>query len=156
MTAMDFDDKLDELFIDLPEPAADVGFSVSALKSGKYLHISGVLPFAEGKVQSQGKAGIEVRLDVARLAARTAGVMVLAIACKELGGSLKKISRVMSIDAQVACAADFKDHLKVVDGASELMNQIFGPFGKHVRAVSGVTSLPKNACVQLSVVFELK
>jgi enamine deaminase RidA (YjgF/YER057c/UK114 family) len=153
---MDFDDKLDELFIDLPEPSESVGFSVSTIRVGKMLFVGGVLPLAEGRVQSQGKVGVEIRLDNARLAARTAGVMTLAIVAKELGGSLSKIKRVVSLDAQVACAADFGDHLKVIDGASELFNQIFGPFGKHVRTVCGVTSLPKNACVQITTVFELK
>lgn len=153
---MNFDDKLEEFFIDLPEPAEDIGFSISAVRTGKYIEIGGVLPFAEGKVQSQGKAGIEVRTDMARLAARTAAVMVLAIAAKELGGSIRKIRQVVSVNVQIACGADYKEHDKVADGASELFNQIFGPFGKHIRTVSGVSSLPKNACVQISVKFELK
>lgn len=153
---MDFDEKLEELFIDLPEPAADMGFAVSAVQVGKNLHVGGVLPFAEGKVQNPGRVGVEVRLDMAKLAARTAAVYVLALVARELGGSLKKVKRIVSVDGYVACGSEFRDHGKVLDGASELFGQIFGPFGKHIRTAVGVSSLPQNACVELSAVFELK
>ena len=153
---MDFDEKLDELFIDLPEPIADVGNSVSCVRVGKFLYVAGVLPFSEGKIQAPGKAGIELRLDMAKLAARTAGVMMLAIVNSELGGTLNKIRRVVKLDGYVASGVDYQNHHKVVDGASELFVQIFGKYGKHVRNSIGVTSLPKNACVELSGIFEVK
>jgi len=153
---MNFDEKLDELFIDLPEPPKDIGFSVSIVQIGKLLHVGGVLPFAEGRIQSPGKVGIEMRLDIARLAARTTAIMMLAIVNRELGGSLKRVRRVVSLDGYVACGADFRDHGKVLDGASELFTQVFGPFGKHIRTAVGVISLPDNACVELSAVFEVK
>ena len=153
---MDFDDKLEELFIDLPEPPPDLGAAVGAATVGKLLHVGGVLPFAEGKVQHQGRAGVEVRLDSAKLAARIAAVMAIAYARRELGGTLAKIRRVVRVEGFVACGADFRDHAKVVDGASELFAQIFGPHGKHVRTAVGVASLPQNACVMLAVTFELK
>lgn len=153
---MNFDDRLNELFIDLPEPPEDIGHTVSIMQVGKLLHVGGVLPLAEGKIQFPGKAGIEVRLDVAKLVARTAAVLLLAIVNRELGGSLKRVRRLVRLDGFVACGADFKEHAKVLDGASELFTQIFGPFGKHVRTAVGVISLPNNACVELSAVFEVK
>lgn len=153
---MDFDEKLAELFIDLPEPSADVGSAVSAVQVGKILYVGGVLPFAEGRIQNPGRVGVEVRLDMAKLAARTAAVYVLAIVAKEQGGSLNKIKRIISLDGYIACGSEFRDHGKVLDGASELIGQIFGPFGKHIRTAVGVSSLPQNACVELSAVFELK
>ena len=153
---MDFDDKLEELFIDLPEPPPDKGAAVGAATVGKLLAVGGVLPFAEGKIQHPGRAGVEVRVDNARLAARFAAVMALALARRELGGSLAKIKRVARVEGFVACGADFRDHAKVIDGAGELFVQVFGPQGKHVRTAVGVASLPQNACVMLAVTFELK
>lgn len=153
---MDFDDKLDELFIDLPEPPADLGPSVAAVTVGKLLIVGGALPLAEGRIQFPGRVGIEVRTDSAKLAARTAAVMALSLARRELGGTLSKIRRIVRVDAFVAAGVDFRDHAKVADGAGELFAQVFGNHGRHVRAVVGVSSLPQQACVELMVTFELK
>lgn len=153
---MDFDGKLKELFIDLPEPPPEVSNAVRAIQVGKSLQVGGILPFAEGRLQYAGRVGVEVKLDQARLAARMAAILVLAIAKRELGGTLNKIRRVIKVDGYVACGADFRDHIKVVDGASELFVQIFGTQGKHIRTAVGAVSLPQNACVEIAVVFELK
>jgi len=153
---MNFDDKVEELFIDMTEPPPEKGASVGAVRSGKYLFVSGVLPYASGRIQYPGRAGVEVRLDVAKLAARAAAVMALSIARQELGGTLNRIKRIVKVEGYVACGADFADHAKVIDGASDLFAQIFGPQGKHVRNVVGVSSLPQNSCVELSVLFEIK
>lgn len=156
MSITSYDERLDELFIDLPEPPADTGHVISALLMGKLLYVGGVLPFAEGRIQHPGRAGIEVRLDNAKQAARLAAVYALAIANRELGGSLDKIRRVVRLDGFVSCGSEFRDHTKVIDGASELFTQIFGAHGKHIRTVAGALSLPQNACVEISVVFEVK
>lgn len=153
---MTFDEKLEELFIDMTEPPVARGSVVGAVKSGKTLSIVGALPFASGRIQSPGRAGVEVRVDAAKLAARAATVMALSYAWKEFGGTLTKIKRVIKVEALIACGADFRDHAKVADGASELLAQIFGPYGKHARSVAGVTSLPQNACISLSIDFEVK
>lgn len=153
---MNFDDKVENLFIDMTEPPPTKGASVGAVKSGKHLFVSGVLPYASGRIMYPGRAGVEVRLDNAKLAARTAAVMALSIARKELGGSLNRIKRIVKLEGYVACGADFADHAKVIDGASDLLSEIFGPYGKHVRNVVGVSSLPQNACVEISILFEIK
>jgi len=153
---MNFDEKLDELFIDLPEPSEDKGNTVQVVRVGKLLYVSGVLPFSEGRIQFPGRVGIEIKLDSARLAARTAAVMTLAIVSHELGGSINKVKRLISMDGYVACGADFIDHSKVLNGAGDLFAQIFGPYGKHVRTSLGITSLPRNACIQLSSIFEIR
>jgi enamine deaminase RidA (YjgF/YER057c/UK114 family) len=152
---MNFDEKIEELFIDMTEPPTERGNIVTAVKSGKQLFISGVLPYASGRIQSPGRAGVEVRVDVAKLAARTAAVMALSYARQELGGTLNKIKRVVRMDAYVACGADFTDHVKVADGASDLFGEIFGKHGRHSRTVVGASSLPQNACVEISVLFEI-
>lgn len=153
---MNYDDKLEELFIDLPEPPTETGSAVAAAQSGKLLYVGGVLPFAEGRIQFPGRVGVEVKLDSAKLAARTAGVLVLAIARKALGGTLNNIRRVVRVDGYVAASGDFRDHGKAIEGAGELFAQIFGLNGKHVRNAIGCASLPQNACIELSVIFEVK
>ena len=153
---MTFDDKLEELFIDLPEPPADVGNALGAVRIGKMIYVAGALPLASGRIQYPGRVGIEVRIDNARLAARTAGMLALALVRRELGDTLNRVRRVVRVEGYVACGADFADHAKVVDGASEFFVQVFGPFGKHVRTAVGVASLPRNACVAISAVFEVK
>lgn len=153
---MNYDAKLEEIFIDLPIPPQEKGNSVWAVISGKMLYVGGALPLAEGKIQYPGRVGIEVKLDSARLAARTAGVMALAIARQALGGSLNNIRRVVRVDGFVASGADFHDQAKVIDGAGELFAQVFGANGKHVRNAVGCISLPQNSCVELSVMFEVK
>lgn len=153
---MDFDEKLHELYIDLPEPPTEPSGQLWALQVGKLLHVAGALPFSEGRIQHPGRAGIDNKLDTARLTARLAAIQALAMANKELGGSLLKIRRIVRVDGYVACGADFRDHGKVIEGASDLFLQVFGPFGKHVRNAVGAISLPGNACVQLAITFELK
>ncbi|MFA5810991.1 MAG: RidA family protein [bacterium] len=153
---MNYDDKLEELFIDLPEPAAELGSAVGAVAVGKTLYVGGALPLSEGRIQYPGRAGVEVKTDNAKMAARLAGVMTLAIARQALGGSLNSIRRVIRVDGFVAAGVDFREHAKVVDGAGELFAQIFGANGKHVRNAIGCASLPQNACVELSVMFEVK
>lgn len=152
---MTFDDRLYELYIDLPEPPAAEKTTVHAVRAGKLLFVAGVLPRSEGKMM-KGRAGVEVSLDKAKLAARAALVNAFGIMVAELGGSLGKIRRIVKLSGAVACGADFKDQFKVFDGASELIKDVFGSQGKHVREVVGASSLPEGATVELSIVVELK
>ncbi len=153
---MDFDDKLAELFIDLPEPPTESGNSVWAVQTGKLLYVGGCLPFSEGRIQHPGRVGVELKVDTAKLAARIAAIQILAAANRALGGTLNKIRRIVRIDGDIACSAEFRDHGKVIEGAGELFAQIFGAYAKHIRHAVGVMSLPQNACVQLTVLFEVK
>lgn len=153
---MDFDAKLDELYIDLPEIADERGFTVTSVLSGKELIIGGVLPMADGRMHNPGRLCVDVRLDGGRSAARAATICALSIASAALGGSLNKIKRVVRLDGAIAASGDFKDHEKVLDGASELLVQIFGSAGKHIRTAIGAASLPRGASVQISIIFEVK
>jgi len=153
---MDFDAKIEELFIELQEPPSERGSVTAVTQTGKVLEVAQALPYASGRVHHQGRVGIEVKQDTAKLAARMAAVMALSYAHHHLNGSLSKIKRVVHITGFIACGVDFKDHDRVLDGASDLMGEIFGPAGKHTRTAVGVTSLPQNACLSLSVTFELK
>lgn len=152
---MSYESKLNELFVDLPEPAPDLGNSTACVVVDKLLRVDGVLPFAEGRVQHAGRIGVEVRPDNGKLAARMAAVYALAVARKQLG-TLDRIKRVVSTEGFVACSADFKDHSKVIDGACELFVQIFGNSGRGTKSAVGAFSLPQNSCIELSVVFEIR
>lgn len=152
---MTFDDRLYELFIDLPEPPAIGKTTVHAVKVGKLLFVAGVLPRSEGRMMT-GRAGVDVSLDKAKLAARAALINAFGVIAVELGGSLNKIKRIVKLSGAVACGADFKDQNKVFDSASDLLKDVFGTQGKHVREIIGASSLPEGAVVELSIVLELK
>jgi len=153
---MDFDVKLDELFIDLPEPHEPTSGTSHAVQVGKLLYIGGVLPYSEGKIAVKGRVGLEVRFDNAKLAARIAGINALAVIRTELGGTLNKVKRIVLLTGYIASGPDFKQQFKVLDGASELFSQIFGPAGKHTRNAIGCAALPNDACIELSLIVEIK
>jgi len=153
---IDFDEKLEELFIDLPEPPLLTGGVLHASKTGKLLYVSGILPLSEGKIANKGRVGLEVRLDNAKLSARIAAINTLAVLSKELGGTLNKIKKIINVTGYIASGGDFRQHFKVLDGASELFHQIFGTAGKHSRNAVGCSCLPQDACIELSVIVELK
>jgi enamine deaminase RidA (YjgF/YER057c/UK114 family) len=153
---MDFDAKLDELFIDLPEPPTPAAGTAHAVQAGKFLYISGVLPLSEGKIQTKGRVGLELRLDSAKLAARTAAVNALAVIATECGGTLNKVKRIIEVTGYISSGGEFRQHFKVLDGVAELFSQVFGPAGKHTRNAVGCANLPNDACIELSLIVELK
>ncbi|PIU57653.1 MAG: hypothetical protein COS89_03980 [Deltaproteobacteria bacterium CG07_land_8_20_14_0_80_38_7] len=150
---MDFDAKLDELYIDMPETARS---GVFAVKTGKLLYVNGVLPYSEGKVQFKGRVGLEISKDNACRAARIAGINTLAVISNECSETLNKVKRIISVTGYIASGGEFRDHFRVLDGASELFNQVFGASGKHARNAVGCSCLPEDACIELSVIVELK
>jgi len=152
---MNYDDKLEDLFIELPEPPSPLGKGVNAVHAGKLIYIDGILPRLEGRFLT-GRAGVDIRLDNAVQAARAATMFALAVLKAELGGTLNKVKRIINLSALIASGSDFKDHFKVLDGASDLLIQIFGPNGKHTRSAAGVMSLPQNATIELSMIVEVK
>ncbi|MBI4212302.1 MAG: RidA family protein [Deltaproteobacteria bacterium] len=153
---MNPDQKLAELFIDLPEPALPPTGVVHVARSGKMLIVGEALPISDGRLMAKGRVGLEVRLDVARQAARAATIQALAMLAKECGGTLTNIKHVVQLDAMLAASHDFRDHAKVLDGASELLIQLFGTQGHHTRRAVGVMSLSQDACVSISLMVETK
>ena len=132
-----------------------MGKGVNAVRTGKLIYIGGVLPRSEGRMMT-GRAGVDIRLDMASSAARAAALFALAILKDELGGTLNKVKRIVQVSVLVASGSDFKDHSRVIDAASDLLMQIFGSSGKHTRVVAGVMSLPQNATVELSMIVETR
>jgi len=154
---MDFDTKADELYLDFNEPAKEVGPVLNVVQTGKLLYVSGALPFKEARLSHKGRVGIEVTTDSARLASHAACLQALGFIRKYLDGSLNKVKKVVMLRGYVASASEFHEQGKVLDGASQLLVELFGPVaGKHARVAVGVNVLPNNAPVMIELVVEIK
>ena len=150
---MSIDARLAELGITLPEAAAPVASYVPVVVSGGMAFVSGQLPFVDGKLVT-GRLGEDVSLEDGQAAARACGLMILA-QLKAALIPLDKVERVVKLGGFVNSTPDFTDQPKVVNGASDLMAQVFGEAGKHARAAVGVPSLPLGAAVEVDAVIAL-
>ncbi|RJY09704.1 RidA family protein [Aurantiacibacter aquimixticola] len=142
--------RLDELGITLPETSPALASYLPVMRHGDTIFVSGQLPFRDGVVIT-GTLGKDVSLEDAQEAARACGLMILAQLKAELG-SLDKVARIVKLGGFVASTPDFTDQHKVVNGASDLMFEVFGDIGRHARAAVGVPSLPVGACVEVDAI----
>ena len=147
-------DRLAELGIELPEPAAPVAAYVPAVEANGLLHISGQLPFDGGAVMT-GRLGEDRDLDFGQRAARACAIMLLAQMKRALG-SLDRVERIVKLGVFINSAATFTDQPKVANGASELMEQVLGEAGRHARSAVGVPVLPLGAVVEIDAVVAVK
>ena len=145
--------RLAELKIELPTPPAPVASYVPAVIAGNLLYIAGQVSAATGKVIT-GKVGADMSVEQAQMAARTCALNILAQAQAALS-DLDRIRRCVKLTGFVNAAADFVDHPKVINGASDLMVDVFGDAGKHARAAVGSSSLPLGAAVEVDAIFEI-
>jgi enamine deaminase RidA (YjgF/YER057c/UK114 family) len=145
--------RLEALGITLPPPPKPLGAYVPWVRSGSLLYVSGQLPIQEGRMAHPGLLGQEVSVEEGALCARTAAINALAIA-KEALGSLSAVRRVVRVAGYVAATPSFTAHPQVVNGASDLLGEIFGAGGRHARVAVGAPSLPGGACVELEILFE--
>lgn len=145
--------KLAELGIELPAVAAPVAAYVPAVRTGQYVYTSGQLPFVDGTLAATGKVGAELSAEEAKRHARTCALNALA-AVHELVG-LDGVARVVKVVGFVASAEGFTGQPAVVNGASELLGEVFGEAGAHARSAVGVAELPLGAPVEIELVVEL-
>ena len=146
--------RLRELGITLPAPPEPFGTYSEAVQTGNLLFLTGMLP-TEGRVAKfVGRVGAELDVEAARKAACLAALNVLAVARKHLG-SLDKVTRIVRLGVSVATSGDVRDQPKVADGASELLQSVFGADKDPCRLVYGVASLPLGTPVELEVIFEV-
>jgi enamine deaminase RidA (YjgF/YER057c/UK114 family) len=150
---MSIADRLAELGIELPKPAAPVASYVPVVVAGGLAHVSGQLPFIDGGLVT-GRLGEDVDLDLGARAARACGLMILAQLDAALG-SLDRVARVVKLGAFVNSAAGFTDQPKVANGASDLMVEVFGDAGRHARGAVGVPVLPLGAAVEVDAIVAL-
>jgi len=150
------DARLKELGIDIPDAAAPVANYVGWVVSGNLIFTAGQLPLVDGALACKGRAGKAVPVERAAEAARICAVNAIAQAAAALDGDLDRIVRVVKLTGFVNAGPDFTDHPAVVNGASDLMVEVFGDAGRHARAAVGVSSLPLDATVEVEAVFEIR
>jgi enamine deaminase RidA (YjgF/YER057c/UK114 family) len=152
---MSIDNRLAELGITLPKPAAPVASYVPAVENGGLLHISGQICVTEDGNLILGRLGEDMNLERGVEAARRCGIMLLAQMQAALG-SLDRVERVVKLGAFVNSTPNFTDQPKVANGASELMQQVFGEAGRHARSAVGVPVLPLGVAVEIDAVIEVR
>ena len=147
------DDRLAELELVVPATSKPVAAYIPAVAAGNLVYTSGQLPMVDGELPLRGKVGAEVDPDAARQLARTCVLNGLAAARSAIG-SLDRITRVVKVVGFVASAPDFTGQPLVINGASELLGEIFGDAGAHARSAVGVAVLPLDSPVEIEFVFE--
>jgi len=148
------EERLKKLGIELPEAPIPLGSYIPVVKTGNLVFLSGILPVKQGKLTKQGRVGEDLTLDEAREEAKTATINALSV-LKAHVGSLDKVKRCIKITGYVASASNFTEQPKVLNAVSDLLYEIFGEAGKHVRAAVGVNVLPLNSPVEIEFIFEV-
>jgi enamine deaminase RidA (YjgF/YER057c/UK114 family) len=146
--------RLKELGIKLPAPPEPFGTYAEAVRTGNLLFLTGMLPTEGRAAKFIGRVGAELDVETGRQAAYLAALNGLAVA-REYLGSLDKVTRIIRLGVLVATSGDVRDQPKVADGASELLQDIFGKGKNPSRLVYGVASLPLGTPVELELIFEV-
>ena len=146
--------RLKELGIKLPTPPEPFGIYVEAVQTGRLLFLTGMLPTEGRAAKFIGRIGAELDVEAGRNATYIAALNGLAVAREHLG-SLDKVTRIVRLGVSVATSGDVREHPKVADGASELLQDVFGKDKNPSRLVYGVASLPLGAPVALELIFEV-
>jgi enamine deaminase RidA (YjgF/YER057c/UK114 family) len=149
------EERLAALGLSLPPVTAPLAAYVPAVRSGNMVYTSGQLPVVDGQLVSAGKVGAEVGAAEAAALARTCALNALAAAASAAGG-LAAIERIVKVTGFVASAPDFTGQPQVVNGASELLLEIFGDAGRHARSAVGTAVLPLNAPVEIELIVQTR
>jgi enamine deaminase RidA (YjgF/YER057c/UK114 family) len=146
--------RLKERGIKLPTPPEPFGIYAEAVQMGNLLFLTGMLPTEGHEAKFIGRVGAELDVEAGRAAARLAALNCLAVAKQHLG-SLDKVKRIVRLGVLVATSGDVRNQPKVADGASELLQDVFGKDKNPCRLVYGVASLPLGTSVELEIIFEV-
>jgi enamine deaminase RidA (YjgF/YER057c/UK114 family) len=147
--------RLKELGLKLPVPPEPFGTYAEAVQTGNLLFLTGMLPTEGREAKFIGRVGAEFDVEAGAKAARLAALNALAVARQHLG-SLDKVTRIVRLGVSVATSGDVRDHPKVADAASELLQDVFGKDKNPCRLVYGVASLPLGTPVELEIIFEVE
>jgi enamine deaminase RidA (YjgF/YER057c/UK114 family) len=147
--------RLKELGIELPLPAVPVANYVPYTVSGAIVFISGQLCQWNGELRHIGKLGAGVAIADGQAAARLCALNILAHLKTACGGDLDRVRRCLRVGGFVNCTPEFTDMPQVVNGASNLMVEVFGDVGRHARAAVGMNSLPGGVAVEVEATFEI-
>lgn len=151
---MSVESRLTELGLTLPSVPKPAGAYVPAVVTGNLVYTAGQLPMVDGALPATGKVGAEVSAEDAAGYARTCALNALAAAASVIG-SLDRVTRVVKVVGFVASAPDFTAHAGVVNGASDLLGEVFGEAGQHARSSVGVAVLPLNSPVEIELILEI-
>ena len=150
---MTISERLAELGVELPAVVAPLAAYVPAVRTGNLVYTSGQLPMIDGKLPQAGKVGAEVTAEEAKGLARTCALNALAAIHSLVG--VDSVVRVVKVVGFVASASGFNGQPGVVNGASELLGDVFGDAGVHARSAVGVSELPLNAPVEVELIVEV-
>ncbi len=146
--------RLDQLGIELDVPPVPVANYVPAVQNGSLVFVSGQIPVQKGEVIFKGHLGNDVSVETGQQAARLCAINILC-QVKALIGDLERVKACVRLGGFVACAPNFYDHALVMNGASDLMVEVFGDKGRHCRAAVGCSSLPLNSAVEVEALFQV-
>ena len=152
---MNFEEKIKELKIELPEAKAPVGSYVASKVCGNMLFISGQISISANGELIKGKLGQELKTDEGYEAAKRCGLSIISQVKKACNGDLSKIKSCIKLTGFVNSTKDFIEQPKVINGASDLITSIFGDAGMHTRAAVSANSLPLGVSVEVDAIFEL-
>jgi len=147
-------ERMQELGLELPQVPRPAASYVPAVRTGNLVFTAGQVSFEDGEIHVTGKVGDAVSLEEAQHAARLCALNALAAAASEAGG-LDRISRIIKVVGYVASAPGFNGQPQVVNGASDLLGEIFGENGHHARSAVGVAELPLGVPVEIELIVEL-
>ena len=152
---MNFEDKIKELKIELPEAKAPVGSYVATKIVGKLLYVSGQISIDANGELIKGKVGKDLTTDEAYKAAERCGLSIIAQVKNACDGDLSKIKSCIKLTGFVNSTEDYIEQPKVINGASDLIASVFGEAGTHTRAAVSTNSLPLGVSVEVDAIFEL-
>ena len=153
---MNYNDKIKELNINLPDAKAPVGNYVAAKISGRMLFISGQISIDDNGQLIKGKVGKDLDTEAGYNAAKRCALSIVAQVKKACGDDLSKVKSCIKLTGFVNSTDDFTEQPKVINGASDLIASIFGEAGMHTRAAVSINSLPLGVSVEVDAIFELK
>ncbi|MEX2081822.1 MAG: RidA family protein [Dehalococcoidia bacterium] len=152
---MTAEQRLLELNITLPDPPVPAGLYSPVVQTGNLLFVSGQVPIKDGQVHRRGKLGENVTPEEGFECAAICALNALGLVRSHLGGSLDRVTKVVRLAGYVACAPAFIEHPKVVNGASQVMLDVFEDAGRHARIAIGVFELPFGVPVEVEFIFEV-
>jgi enamine deaminase RidA (YjgF/YER057c/UK114 family) len=150
------DKRLAELGIVLPTPAQPVATYVPWVKTGNLVYISGQGAMKDGKLQYTGRVGDTLSIEDAIASARLTGINIISHLRDACGGDLDRVKRIVKLLGLVNCTPTFGEHPKVINGASDLMVEVFGDKGRHARSAVGAPSLPFGLSVEVEAIVEIE
>lgn len=147
--------RLAELGIMLPTPAKPIANYVPWVKTGNLVYISGQGAMKDGKLEYTGRVGDTLSIENAIASARLTAINIIAHLRDACGGDLDRVKRIVKLLGLVNCTPAFSDHPKVINGASDLMVEVFGDKGRHARSAVGAPSLPFGLSVEIEAIAEI-